>query len=143
MDGEAGKAPAARLAQPLDALAEPSGLLDRMGKALLNQTRSRLLSAPEERFNIAAASHYVQDEDVLAFDTVNDDIFAAGKAPQTGAEVLVATASQIGVAGEKKKSVRDGINQAIGNFDASAFPGDVIPNIIEFGFDSRGKTMRH
>jgi hypothetical protein len=46
----------------------------------------------------------MQDEDVLAFDTVKDDIFTAGKAPQTGTEILVAAASQIGVAGEKKKT---------------------------------------
>ena len=55
----------------------------------------------------------MQDEHVLAFYTVNDDIFAAGKAPQTGTEVLVAAASYIGMAGEKKKrSVMESIRRS-------------------------------
>ena len=74
------------------------------------------LLSPKERFYIAATTRYMQDENVLAFDTVNDDVFAAGKAPQTGAEIFVPAASQIGVGGEKKKPARYGINQAVGNF---------------------------
>ena len=105
--------------------------------------QSRLLLLPEECLYIAATLRYMQDEDVLAFDTVNDDVFAAGKAPQTGTEIFVPAASQIGVSGEKKKSARYGINQAVGNFEAAAFSRDVIPNVIEFGFDFRGETVRH
>ena len=63
----------------------------------------------------------MQDENILAFDTVNDDKFAAGKASQTGTKILAAARSQIGIAGEKKKPGRYGINQAVGNFDAAAF----------------------
>jgi hypothetical protein len=46
----------------------------------------------------------MQYKDVLAFNTVNNDIFAAGKAPQTRTKVLVPASSQIGVGGEKKKT---------------------------------------
>jgi hypothetical protein len=42
----------------------------------------RLLpSAPEERLNIAATPHYMQYEDVLAFNTVNNDIFRRWESP--------------------------------------------------------------
>jgi hypothetical protein len=105
--------------------------------------QSHLPSAPEECFNIAATPRYMQDEDVLAFDTVNNDVFPAGKASQTRTKVLVSASSKIGVAGEKKKPVGYGINKAVGNSDAAAFSRDVIPNVIEFGFDFRGKTVRH
>jgi hypothetical protein len=44
----------------------------------------------------------MQDEDVLAFDTVNNDIFSTGKAPQAGTEVLVAAASHIGMLARRK-----------------------------------------
>ena len=100
------------------------------------ELRTRALaSAPEKRFNIAATPRYMKDEDVLAFDTVNDDVFAAGKAPQPRTEIFVPAASQIRVVCEKKKPVGYGINQAVGNSYAAAFPCDVIPNVIEFGFD--------
>jgi hypothetical protein len=55
----------------------------------------------------------MQYKDVLAFNTVNNDIFAAGKAPQTRTKVLVPASSQIGVGGEKKKrSVMESIRRS-------------------------------
>jgi len=98
----------------------------------------------ESGCNVAAAMYDVQDQDVLGFNPVDDDVLAHGKTTQTGAQILVAAAAKMGICGEKKKPVREGINHAVGNVYALAFLGEVIPDVVElgFGFGFRCETMR-
>jgi hypothetical protein len=80
----------------------------------MKSDQSRLVpSAPEERLNIAATPHYMQYEDVLAFNAVNNHIFAAGKTSQPRTKVLVPASSQIGVvARRKKRSIIESIRRS-------------------------------
>jgi len=55
------------------------------------------------------------------------DVFAHGKAPRAGAEILVAGAADIGTAGKKKKPICDGVYEAAGNIEAPAVENNVIP----------------
>jgi hypothetical protein len=62
------------------------------------------------------------------------DIFANGKTTQDRTQVLVPVAPDVRVAGKKIKALCDGINEAVSNFNAAAFFGDVIPDVIESCF---------
>ena len=74
----------------------------------------------------------MKNEHVLLFDAVDDDIFAHRKTTQAGAQILIALASDVRVAGKEIEMLSDGINEPAGNLDAAAFFGDVIPDVIEF-----------
>ena len=69
----------------------------------------------KERFNVTAATHDVEDEHVLGFNAVDDDVLAHGKTAQPWAQVSIATTSEVWINGKKKKPVGDGINYAVGN----------------------------
>jgi hypothetical protein len=64
---------------------------------------------------------HTKDENILSLDAVHDDIVANSNASRSGAEILVAGAAEVRKAGQKEKTVRDGINQPVGDFDAAAF----------------------
>ena len=44
----------------------------------------------KQRFNTAAAMYYVEDQHVLTFNAVNDDVLAQGKNAQAGTQVFIA-----------------------------------------------------
>lgn len=92
---------------------------------------------PEQGFNIAATMRHVQNQHVVVLNAVNDDVFAHRKSSQTRAQVLVAAASEIGVAGKKKKTFGDRINYAVGDLNVAAFLGYVIPDVVQLRFDLR------
>src|SRR6266566_4031035 len=60
-----------------------------------------------------------------------------------GAVVPTARAAQVGMACKKEKSVGDGIDQAVGDFKATALFGDVIPDIVQVGGGLRRYAVRH
>src|SRR5208337_3847036 len=93
-------------------------------------------------FNITAATNDVDDQHVLSFNAVDDDVLAHGKTAQAGAQVFIAAAAHVGMGGKKKKPVSDGINHAVGNFDAVAFLGGVIPNLVQLGFGLAASLLR-
>lgn len=66
-----------------------------------------------------------QDKHVLVFNTVHNGIFTNGKASVCGAEIFLAGTSHIGEAGKREETVRNGVDQAVGNLDAAAFLGNV------------------
>jgi hypothetical protein len=59
--------------------------------------------------------HNAKNEDILVFDAINDDVLPDGKAPASGAEIFSAGTSDVEEAGQREKTVRDGIDQAVGN----------------------------
>ncbi len=88
---------------------------------------------PEQRVKVAAATKHAKDQHVLPLDAVYDDVLAYGKGPQAGTQVLVACTANVGMAGEEEKSIADGINKAIGNFETAALGRNQIPDIVEVG----------
>src|SRR5713101_4154034 len=87
-------------------------------------------STPEQGFSITSPMDHTKDENVLSLDAVHDDIVANSNAPRAGAEILVAGAPEVLKAGKKEKTVRDGVNQPVGDFDTAALLCDVIPDIV-------------
>src|ERR1035437_3441286 len=89
---------------------------------------------PEQRSKVAAAAYHMENKNLLPFQAIDDDVLPDNKAPQARAQIFVAAASHLGKAGQKKKPVGDGINHAVGNLDAAALLGYVIPDAVELGF---------
>src|SRR5713101_3538711 len=79
----------------------------------------------------------------LFFDAVDDDVLAHGKATQARAQILLAAASDVRVAGEEIETLANRIDEPVGSLDAAAFFGHVIPDTLEFGFCFRCDTVRH
>ena len=96
---------------------------------------------PQQGLDISAAPEHLKNQHVVLFDAVDDDILAHGKTPQARAQILIAVASDVRVSGKKIETLGDGINEPVGNLDAAAFFGDVIPDVIEFGFGFRCNTV--
>jgi hypothetical protein len=59
-------------------------------------------------------------------------MYTHGTTTQPRTQLLVAPASQTRVAGKHEKTLSDGINEPVSNFDAAAFFRDVIPNAVKF-----------
>jgi len=78
---------------------------------------------PEQRFDVTAGAYHMENQNVLIFDSVDDDVFACGKTPQARAQILISASSNVRVTGKKEKPLGDGINHAVGNLDAAAFLG--------------------
>jgi hypothetical protein len=49
---------------------------------------------------------HVKNEHVFALDAVKDDVLPHGKASQAGAQILIATAAYMGMAGKGERSGR-------------------------------------
>jgi len=79
----------------------------------------------------------------LVFDKVNNDILADRKTAQANTQIIVSAASQIGMASQQRKSLREGVNELVGEFDASALFGDVEPDVVEVGCGLRRYSVRH
>jgi hypothetical protein len=59
---------------------------------------------PKQRFYVAAAAYDVEDQHVVSFNAVDDDILAHGKTAQARAQVFIAAASDVRIGGKKKKT---------------------------------------
>jgi len=97
----------------------------------------------QQRLNVAATPYHMKDQDVLTFDAVDDDVLTHGKTAQPRSQLLVAPAAQTRVTGENEKALCDGINEAVGDFDAAAFYCNVVPKAIKFSFGLGCYAMRH
>jgi hypothetical protein len=97
----------------------------------------------KQRFNITAAVCHAKNQHVRILDTIHDDLLANGKTPRANAELIVTGAAQVGLAGKKKKPAGDGIDQPVGNINAAAFLGNVIPDIDQVGGGLRRYAVRH
>jgi hypothetical protein len=90
----------------------------------------KVILNPEQRFDITPAMCHAKNQHVLILETMDDDVLASGKTPRTKTKVVVPGSAQVGMAGKKQKTVGNGMNQAIGYFDAAAVIGDVVPDFI-------------
>src|ERR1039458_1390405 len=81
---------------------------------------------------------HAQDLNAVLLDGVDDDVFRYGEAAHAGAKLVLAAATDIGVTGEQEKAAGEGVDEAVGDFDAGAFGGDVESDGVEvfFGFRS-------
>ena len=65
------------------------------------------------------------------------------KAAQANAKIIVAATSEVWMAAQQKEPVRNGINDPVSDFAASAVIGDVVPEVVEVGRSLRRYLMRH
>src|SRR5208282_636374 len=70
-------------------------------------------------------------------------VLANRKASRANAKIVVTDAAKVGVAGKKKKSVSDGINQLVRVFDTATFLGEVIPDAVQIGSRLRCYAVGH
>ena len=85
----------------------------------------------------------MENQHVLPFESVDDDVLAHGKATQARAQILIAAASDVRMTGQKVETRGNGIDEPVGNLDAATIFGIVISDIVEFGFRFRCGTVRH
>ena len=102
-----------------------------------NWAFSRLALFGEESFNISAAADDVKDKRICTLDAVEDDVFAGREAAQAWPQVVIAAAAHLRVLAKQKQTLRDSVNQTIGDFYAAATAGNVKPDIIKFRFCGR------
>jgi hypothetical protein len=57
----------------------------------------------EQCLHIAAGTDDVENQYVLMINTVDNEILARNKTPQTGTQIVIATASDMRIAGKKEK----------------------------------------
>jgi len=86
---------------------------------------------------------HAQDLDVILVDGVDDDVFGYGEAAKAGAKVLRAATANEGMLGEQEEAAGEGVDEAVGDFYARAFGGDVIPDGVEVVFGLRGYAKAH
>jgi hypothetical protein len=58
-------------------------------------------------------------------------------------KILIAGSSCVREGGEKEKSAGDRVDRARRNIHAAAFPGDIMPDVVQIGFRPWRDTMRH
>src|ERR1035437_5806490 len=96
----------------------------------------------EQRSKVAAAAYHMENQNVLVCNAIDDDVLPGNKTPDLRAQIFVAAASHLGKAGQQSKPVGDGINHAVGNLDAAALLGHVIPDVVKLGFRFWCETAR-
>jgi hypothetical protein len=47
------------------------------------------------------------------------------------------------MASKKEEAVGKEVDQGVGNLKAAALPGNVIPDVVQIGFDFRCKAVSH
>src|ERR1039458_3905668 len=86
---------------------------------------------------------HAQDLNAVLLDGVDDDVFRYGEAAHAGAKLVLAAATDIGVTGEQEKAAGEGVDEAVGDFDAGAFGGDVESDGVEVFFGLRSYAEAH
>ena len=97
----------------------------------------------EKRFKVAAAAQHMENKNLLHLQAIDDDVLPDNKTPQARAQIFVAAASHLWKAGQEKKPAGDGIDHAVGNLDAAALLGYVIPDVVKLSFGFWCNTVCH
>src|ERR1039458_3646923 len=100
-------------------------------------------SLPKQVFEVAFPMNHAKNENVLAFDAINDNVLTHGEAARPDAEIVVADTSRVREAGEEKETVGNPVNQPGGNIHVAAFRCHVKPDLVKIGFSLSGYTVRH
>ena len=77
-----------------------------------------MLSLPQSGLDVPK---HMENQHVLLFDAVDDDILAQGKTTQPWAQILIATAPDMRVAGKEIEMLCDGVNNPVGDLDRCRF----------------------
>ena len=102
--------------------------------ALRNELTERALSSlAEQLIQIPSAVHNAKNEHIFVLDKVNDNVLTDRKTAEPNAKVIVAGTSQVRMDSQQEKPLSDGINELVGDLDASALFGDVVPDVVEVG----------
>lgn len=86
---------------------------------------------PEECFYFAPSVCDTKDQYVLGFDTVHENILTYGETAVATAEIFGAGTPQVREAGKQEETVRDRVDQTVGNLDAAAFLRREIPDVVK------------
>jgi hypothetical protein len=70
--------------------------------------------------NVPTAAQDAKNQNIFVLETVDDEVFTHRKAPEARAQIVVSAATDVGIIGNQKKPICDGINQAVCNLDARA-----------------------
>ena len=57
---------------------------------------------PEQRFKVAAAANHVENQNPLVLQAIDDDVLPDDEAPQTWAQIFVATPANVRKAASRK-----------------------------------------
>ena len=99
--------------------------------------------AIQQSFNVPIPAHDMKNQRVVAFRAVDDDVLANRKTTQAEPQIVIASTAKLGVLAEQPATIRQGINQPVGDLNASALAGNVKPDAVEFHFGFRRKTKSH
>lgn len=62
-----------------------------------------------------------------------------GKTANSGAQVIIAAASDAGMESEKVEALGERVDEAVGDLGVAALYGDVVPDAVQLGFRLHGK----
>jgi hypothetical protein len=68
---------------------------------------------PQHRIDIPAAPKNMKNQNVLASDAIDDDVFADGKTAEARPQIFIAVASNVRVAGKKISAMESTSRSAI------------------------------
>jgi hypothetical protein len=68
---------------------------------------------------------------------------SAGKASAAWAQIVVSSSAGVGIGPKQVKSVRDGLDDTPGGFEAAAFLGDVIGDVFQIRLGAFGEAVCH
>lgn len=94
-------------------------------------------SLTKESFEIAATMHDPKNQYITVFDAINDQVLTNRETPKPDPKILIARAPKVWMSGKQKEPIRDRVNELVGYFDATAFPGNVVPNDVEVRYGLR------
>ena len=76
-----------------------------------------------------------KDVHIVLFNAVYDDVLAYGKTSQSRPQIFIAPFPNVRKLRQHEKSIRDGIEHTVRNFEIAAGGGQIAPNVVEFGLD--------
>lgn len=84
----------------------------------------------QQRVDVLAASDDLQDQHVVTFGAVDDDVFTHGKGSQAGTQISISTAPHLRVARQQEEMLGDSVYHPVGYFEAAAFSSNVKPDVV-------------
>src|SRR5580700_1729613 len=97
----------------------------------------------KQRLKIPATAQNPKNQHVLVPKAIDDEVLAHGKASQARAQIIVPPAPDIWIFCEEEKSLRNGVDKAVGDLDASTLRRNIMPNAVEVEISLRAAEMSH
>jgi hypothetical protein len=87
--------------------------------------------------------HDPKDCHVVIFDPIDDNVFTDWEAPEADPKIFIATTTKVWMSGKPEEPICNRINELVRSFEAAAFLGDVIPNVVEVSDRLRRDAVSH